>query len=305
MDAHDSERPMMPAPSPGGRGNYELSARELFGLVARFWRPALVAGILIGAASFGASFLLRPVYSAHVLLQYVGDPTKQMPQQSGLGGLGGLAAIAGVNIGSENNPKESAIATLGSHSFVREFIAVNGLMPLLAPDEWPVSDPAKAEEIEWRRVERFRNKVMRITEDPKTGSVTVHVDWRDPKVAADWATKVVQLINQRLKETAVNDANRSLAHLKAQLDAATNAELKRAVASVTERQIEALMYADIRDEFAFRTVDVATAPPVNAYVFPNRVLFLGLGFLGGCVVGLFLAMSYAILKARRRLNQRA
>jgi uncharacterized protein involved in exopolysaccharide biosynthesis len=214
--------------------------------------------------------------------------------------LGGLASIAGVDIGSEGNPKQSAIATLGSRSFAREFITVHGLMPMLNPDEPPFSDAGAAEQGEWRTVERFREKMMRITEDPRTGLVAVYLEWRDPDVAADWATKVVDLINQRLKAMAVNDANRSLDHLKTQLDAATTVELKRAISTVTERQIEALMYADIRDEFAFRTVDAATAPPADEYVFPNRLVFFALGFITGCIVGAFSAMFRAILKARLR-----
>jgi len=54
------------------------------------------------------------------------------------------------------------------------------------------------------------------------------------------------------------------------------------------------MFADIRDEFAFRTIDPALAPPVDEYFFPNRLVFL----LLGAVIGGLAGATFRVLRGR-------
>ena len=151
----------------------------------------------------------------------------------------------------------------------------------------------------WHTVEYFRDDVMQVTEDPKTGLFTISVDWHDPALAAEWASQIVILINERLKGTSIRETNRSLDHLNKELELAKHVEIKRVIAGMAQTYIEALMFADIRDEFAFRTIDGAVQPPDDEYEFPSRLIFLAAGILLGALGGAFAAVALPGLRSRR------
>jgi len=284
--------------------NDDLGMQDLVKLVKAAWVPAMVGGFLLAVTGFGLSFLFQSEYRAQVLLEYAGDPTKQERVRSGVGGLGGLAAIAGINLGSDGDPKDAALATLRSWNFARDFIEANKLAPLLNAKDWDESkkqwrDPANPPN-EWRTIKRFRRDVLYVANDAKTGLISVSVEWKDPVVAADWATKLVSMINIRLRATAIEEATRSIDHLKTELAKTQNTELQRAIAGLLQTQIESLMFADIREEFAFRTIDAALAPPPDEYVFPNRLVF----FLLGGVFGGLAGVTFRLLRRRPKGTER-
>jgi len=279
--------------------NDDLGLLDLSKLIKDTWLPAMIGVFLFAGAGLGLSFLLQPRYGAQVLLEYAGDPTKQEHARSGAGSLGGLAAIAGISLGSNGNSKDAALATLRSWDLARNFINSNNLAPLLNEKDWDESkkqwhDPANPPN-EWRTIKRFRRDVLYVSDDAKTGLISLSVEWKDPVVAADWATKLVSMINTRLRETAIEETTRSIDHLKSELSRTQNAELERAIAGLLQAQIEALMFANIRDEFAFRTIDPALAPPANEYVFPNHLIFLLLGGLIGGLAG----VTFKVLRRQR------
>jgi len=273
---------------------------DLLDVVLLAWRPVLFGSAIGALLAFGASFLLTPMYRSSVVVEYIGDPTKQGSTQTGVPSIGGFAALAGISIGSETGHKEAALATVKSRDFARTFIKENKLLPLLEADKWDsVAGNWREEPSIWNATAKFQRSIVQILEDPKTGLIGVTVDWKDPQVAADWATTIVRLANQELKRKSLDETNRSLAHLKTELEKTQNTELQRVIASLTERQIEALMYADIRDEFAFRTIDSAVPPPVDEFVSPNRVLFAVLGFFLGAAISVVVVFARTISIARR------
>ena len=133
--------------------------------------------------------------------------------------------------------------------------------------------------------------MLYVSDDAKTGLVSVFVQWKDPIVAAQWATQLVSMINSRLRETTIEKTTRSINHLNTELANSKNAELQKVIAGLLQAQIETLMFADIRDEFAFRTIDPALAPPLDEYVNPNRVVFLLIGIIVGGLAGVMIRLQ--------------
>ena len=133
--------------------------------------------LLFGIAAGAASFLLTPRYRAEVLV----SPVSSSGLSSQLGGsLGGLAAMAGITLGGATKNADEALEFLRSRQFTRGFIERHGLMPLLYANKW---DAAHGR---WRgeaptiaqAVNRFTHKVLQITQDHRTGIVTLAIIWR-------------------------------------------------------------------------------------------------------------------------------
>ena len=106
-----------------------------------------------------------------------------------LGGLASIASLAGVNLDSAGSAEREAKAILESHRMDEEFIKQNNLVGvLLAKSKEPTL---------WLAVKAFREGVLTIKEDKRTGLTTLAVDWKDPAVAAQWANGFVALANER------------------------------------------------------------------------------------------------------------
>ncbi|MFK8030841.1 MAG: hypothetical protein AB8G18_11460 [Gammaproteobacteria bacterium] len=278
---------------------------ELFALIKSIWLPAVIMGLLVGVLVYFLSFQLQPMFGVQADLEYIGDPTKQAQPSRG-GDLGGIAAIAGISLAPEGSPRDAAMATLKSRAFARDFIATHDLMDTLNYKKWDAERNEWIKEPnEWRTVRYFREKVMRVSENPKTAMITVRVQWHDAEVATQWVNQIVELINQRLKETAISETQRSLDHLKAELETTQNSDLQKVIASLAKGKIEALMFADIRDEFAFRTIDGAVTPPEDEYDFPRHLLFLVVGGFVGGLLGAMIGLLLMLRKSRRALNKAA
>lgn len=285
--------------------NSDLDFQDVLEVIRNSWLPGFIGFLTFGVLGLAISFLIRPDYRTEVLLEYVGDPTKQERARSGASGLGGLAALAGVSLGSDGNPKDAALAILRSWDFAGQFIRDNNLMPILNAEDWDKSGSQWLESSkppsEWRTIRRFRRDVLYVGDDAKTGLVSIVVTWEDPAVAADWAKIIVSTVNARLKASTIKETTRSIEHLKTKMAETQNSELQRAIAGLLQAQIEALMFADIRDEFAFRTIDPARPPPKDEYVYPNHFLFLIVGGLAG---GLAIAVFWLVRRTRKYNRRR-
>jgi uncharacterized protein involved in exopolysaccharide biosynthesis len=124
--------------------------------------------------------------------------------------LGGIAALAGLSIGSGDTVE--AVATLKSREFAREFIEDHGLLTVLFADEWDaagqrwlVDDPRDQPDMR-DAVRYFHDHILRVSEDRATGLVTLAVEWTDPVAAAEWASVLVNRLNSRMRDRALEEA---------------------------------------------------------------------------------------------------
>ena len=59
---------------------------------------------------------------------------------------------------------------------------------------------------------------MSIKNNPKTGLVTLSLEWTDPELIAQWANNLVMRLNDHQREFAVSEAQRSIEYLNQQLN---------------------------------------------------------------------------------------
>jgi uncharacterized protein involved in exopolysaccharide biosynthesis len=275
-------------------------------------RPWLVAAIVIGSAvaGYGVSFLFTQQYRAEavVIPQTDSDMDRAMGSVTTLTGeLGGLAALAGLDsMGSQK--RNEAIEVLRPRATTAQLITQDNLMPILYEKLW---DPSHNT---WRAgvrvpsmseaVDRFARKVRVITEDRRTGLLTLAVTWRDPQLASKWATDMIALVNARMRETAEAEADRTLRYLDGEVARTQSVEMQAVLYRLVATQLRKKLMAEVRDDYAFKVIDPATVPDIRRPDFPNRPLFVGLGVIFGLIVALIATMILAERDRRRAQSVR-
>jgi LPS O-antigen subunit length determinant protein (WzzB/FepE family) len=283
---------------PSGQDEEVIDLATLFVVMGRSWKQLLGATLLAAAVAAGVSFLMPPTYQVKVLLA----PVSQGAHGS-LGALreqlGGLAALAGVDVGEAGGRKEESVATLASMGFARDFIVSEKLLPVLFADKW---DPQAAQ---WRSgekvptleqgVKKFVDHVRDISEDRKSGLVSMTVEWRDPELSARWANQMVDKVNERLRSNAIRSAERNLEYLNKELAKTNVVELRHAINRLIEEQVNNAMLANVQHEYAFRVIDPAVRP--ESRTSPKRTVMTIVGAVLGLIVGL------VVILLRHRLRR--
>lgn len=225
------------------------------------------------------------------------------------GQFGGLASMAGINVGGGGST-ETALATLKSRQFLMPFIQAEEVQKTLFPDQWDEEAKKWIVSSERRQIdnrptkletyERFTNECLKVSEDKKTGIVTLAVELRNPQLAADWSNQLVDQLNNHLREQAKAEAEKNLEYLNEQISETRVLEIKESLYGLIESQTKNAMLANAKEDYAFKVIDPAVAPETR--VRPKRSLIvIAAGMLGG-FFGLFLCFVLHFVETAKREN---
>ena len=278
----------------GGSG---LELQDIFAGVRRYWLLIIVIGAVCTGVATAIAFALPPVYRAEAVLTAADDKAMgTLP--SLLGGLGGVAAMAGIDLGGKNDI-EISLAMLKSKKFLSAFIQENGLMQELFWRKWDATakawkgPPEDAPTVADALLMLDRGLIS-TTRDRRTGIITVAVEWTDRHKAAAWTNLLIKRVNEVMREQAIQEARQSIDFLNKELAKTNVLELQQAIYHLTETQINRIVMANVRQEFAFKVIDPAMAPDAKYKVRPKRLYYMIFGaFLGG-VLGVATALLLTI-----------
>jgi uncharacterized protein involved in exopolysaccharide biosynthesis len=268
---------------------------DLVGLVQMLWRYRLIivaAGLLGAGIAVILALTATPIFRAEAVVTDVQDGP--MGGASSLANqLGGLASLAGVNIGQGSDKSRQNDALLDSRFLAEEFIKRNNLLPELFRES---TKPPTL----WLAVDGFKNGILSVRKDARKGITTVAVEWTDAVTAARWANGVVTLANELTRKRALDESNRNIAYLNAQLERTNIVELRKVIYNIIESETKTLMLASGRAEYAFELVDPAVAPEQR--IRPRRTLMVIVGGVLGGFAGVALAFVLNAV-ARHRARQ--
>ena len=260
------------------------------------YRAAIVTStVVMCVLSIVFALVAPPKYRAEVVVSEARDANDG---GAGIlaGPIGGLANLIGVNTSGLGANSTESLAVLRSRALAEEFIRRNDLLPVLFPDPNPKNPPSV-----WLGALRLRESIIEIQQDPRTMLITVAVTWKDPQVAAAWANGFVALANEMLRTRSLHNAERAIAYLRKQIQQTDVVELQSAMYKLIESQTKTLMLANVREEYAFVTVDPAV-PPEFRYT-PRRTLIVVFGTLFGGFLGLMYAFVHDLLRRERQRRQ--
>jgi uncharacterized protein involved in exopolysaccharide biosynthesis len=241
----------------------------------------LFASIATGLAY---AFLSKQWFRAEVVMVQVDSKSLT----GGLSQLSGLASIAGVNLSRGDN--QQPLAVLKSKSLVRSYIETNNLVPVIFSDNWDsetgswLLEPEKVPDTS-DAVLRFDEDIRQVSDDKKTGLITLRIVWHDPEIAARWANQLVQAANARLRAQALADAERNVSYLQREIASTAVVTLQESLGQVLESEMQKLLLARGNEEFAFKVIDKAT-PPKRRYRPYRALVLLASAFFGVLFAGL-------------------
>jgi uncharacterized protein involved in exopolysaccharide biosynthesis len=269
----------------------DLSLLAILRFVGRHIAIISIFVVCFVILSIALAFTLTPKYRSEVIV-FPASSSGGLGDLSGQ--LGGLASLAGINLpGAGGKKSDEAFEFLRSRAFTAEFIERHGLMPLLFPDKW---DAARNE---WRNpkdiptiargVKLFSKRIRQISEDKRTGIVTLAIIWTDRIAAAQWANALIAEADKALRDRAITEQDRSIEYLKSEAAQTSTVEIGNAISKLMETEMKNAMLARTRDSYAFKVIDPAVASDVKDRDSPNKPLIVVLGAAFGFLAGVIVA----------------
>lgn len=302
--------------------NGDIDIRELLAIL---WGSKLLIFLVTSFFSVAAiiySINLPNIYKSEVLLA-----PAESEQSGGLaalaGQLGGMASLAGINLSSSNgvNKVELAIAVIKSKQFSRNFIKKHEILPeLMAATSWNESSNTlqydkstfspenkkwidsgeKSNRPSFQEAYRIFRKSIAIEKSKEAGMFTLSVKHVSPYIAQQWVSWIVQDINKEMKTRDVNEAIQSTNFLKTQIQQTNVTDIQKILYKLIEEQAKTIMFAEVRKEYIFKTVDPAIVPEQK--FSPNRALFCVLGFFIGLLLSITISLTrFYIIKGNAKV----
>lgn len=272
-------------------GDPGLTPDNFFGEVRRRrWLCLTIIGACVLAACAYA-LLARPVYRVTAVLipADTSADSLSMRAMDSLGSLGSLASMVGMNLSGTEMQTTEAIAVLGSRRFTVDFIRDNDLMPRLfakrwdkAAGQWAVAEDEVPTDAAAYKL--FDEDIRTISQDKKTGIVTLTIDWFDRTEAVAWARDLVSRVNEEMRARTLRESSASLERLEQQVTQTKVVAVQESLAKLIENQVRHKILATVRPDYAFRIVDPPAAPDADDPVHPRWAVVLAAGFLAGLVV---------------------
>lgn len=290
----------------------EIDLRELFTAIWQGKWIIIAITTLFAVASVFYAINQPNIYKSEALLA----PAEQ-DKAGGLGALagqfGGLASLAGVNLGSGGgvDKTQMALEVLKSRQFTSEFIQKHNILPdLMAVESWnrktnkiiynkyvynqaenkwlrEVKAPLKPEPSMQEAYKLF-SQLVSANINTENGMITIAVEHVSPYIAQQWVNWLIRDINKTMKQRDVLEANKSTQFLMSQLEQTKIADIRAVLYKLVEEQAKTIMFANVRDEYVFKTIDPAIVPEQKFK--PKRALICVLGVLLGGMLSVMLVL---------------
>ena len=277
----------------------EIELREIFSLL---WQKKwIIISITTFAAITGVivSLLLPNIYESKAILS---------PADSGnsisksLQNYSGLAGLAGVSIpsGADESNSAKAIQKLNTLSFFENNILPNIFLPdLMALESWDrntntwvrdYSYPYKQIPSAQESFKEFKEEHFGLSEDKKTGFITITIKHKSPFLAKKWAELMISEVNYFYRQKDKSESEKAVRYLNEQIAMTNLSEVKVAVSKLLQEETKKLALIEAKQFYVFEYID----PPavMERKSEPQRALILLLSIL----LGGMLSVIYVLVK---------
>ena len=251
------------------------------------------------------SLTLTNIYTAETALapSASGDISNNLSQYAGLASMAGIS-LPGSSSGMSD--KDLALSLLKSKGLLQRLIDNHDILPdLIAAEAWNLttnsisynSDVYDDNKNVWvRKVKppfklipstqeayEFYDKAIAVSEDKKTGVISLKVDHLSPEIAYQWSLLIIQEVNGYVADMRIKEAQLSIDYLNAQITITPYPELRTLFYELIQQHTQTMMLAKVRPEYALTTLDAPLIPEEKSA--PKRSLIVIMSTLIGGMLG--------------------
>lgn len=293
----DEGKPRVP---PDWYANEQVDLFELWDVLWSGKWLVVRTGMLCTLVAVIYALMASPIYESRVVMLPADDGGARGGLSALAGQFGGLASLAGIDLGGGGGQTEAALEILDSFAFQAAFIESENLMPILLSGAWDAKQQQWTEQPPptMQDAVLVLREAFHVSVNKKSVAIKLTVSWTDPEIAAQWANRLVDLLNSSMREQSVAEARRAVDYLEAQLAVATDVDMRSTLYRLIEAQMKTIMLANVREDFVFRVVDPAF--PAEGRSSPKRKLLVVLGGMFGGILGVTLVFLRLGVDSYRR-----
>ena len=256
----------------------EIDLRELFFVLlgGKWIITSVTTAVSVIAVIY--SLLLPNIYESKALLVPVNSSSSIPGALGGYSSIVGLAGISIPSVGDDGNSLK-AIEKISSLSFFENYILTNIYLPdLMAVKAWNSETNTisyeesiyDAKTNEWVRdfsypklkkpsaqesYSVFQEQHLSLTEDNKSGFITLSIKHQSPFVAKQWTELIVNEVNNfyRLKDKL--EAEKAVSYLNQQISLTSLSEIKEALAQLLQEKTKKLTLIEANEFYVFDYID--------------------------------------------------
>jgi hypothetical protein len=297
----------------------EINFQELFNVLWEGKRIIVCVTAIVSVIVVIISLLLPNIYESKALLVPV-DSSKSIV--GAFGNYRSLAGLAGVNLPSavDEGNSQKAIKKIKSLSFFENSILPNIYLPdLMAFKSWDYktntmeyddnifdtnsntwirdySYPQKQIPSAQESFEIFIERNLSLSEDKKSGFITLSIKHQSPLIAKQWAELVINRVNAFYRQKDKSESEKALRYLNQQISITGLSEIKEVLAQLMQEETKKLTLIEANQYYVFDYID----PPevMEKKSEPKRAIICILGFLLGGMLSaiIVLARHYVFIK---------
>lgn len=256
----------------------ELDFKQIFNILLRGKWIIIFLTSFISIIGVIYSLLLPNIYESKTVLIST-DSSSSITRS--IQGYAGLAGLAGVNLPttSDTSNTTQAIFKLGSLSFFEKNILPNIFLPnlmaikywdkdsnLLVYDEniydietrsW-VGDYAvlkKGIPTAQKSYRAFKNNHFNISEDKKSGFVSISIKHQSPHIAKKWAELLIKEVNIYYREKDKLESEKAVNYLNKQILMTNLSEVKEVISQLIQEETKKLTLVEANEYYVFDYID--------------------------------------------------
>ncbi|MDA9033439.1 Wzz/FepE/Etk N-terminal domain-containing protein [Gammaproteobacteria bacterium] len=289
----------------------EIDLRELFYVLleGKWIIVSLTAFVSIIGVIY--SLLLPNIYESKAMLV----PVNSSSGISGaLGSYSGLAGLAGISLpsGGDEGNSAKAIQKISSLSFFENNILPNIHLPdLMAVKSWnsktntltfddsiydtnsntwirDYSYPQQQIPSAQESFEVFKTAHLSLSEDKKSGFITLAIKHQSPFIAKQWVELVINQVNAFYRQKDKSESEKSVSYLNQQISITGLSEIKQVIAELLQEETKKLTLIEANQYYVFDYID----PPavMEKKSEPKRALICILSALLGGILSILLVL---------------
>lgn len=257
----------------------EIDLLELLSIILKEKRMIISITAFISILGVIYSLLLPNIYQSKALLV----PVNVADSITGsMGAYGGLAGLAGINLPSALNDvgnSVKAIHKINSLSFFEKNILTNIYLPdLMAAKSWSsrtntliyddniydidsntwvrdISYPKQKIPSAQESFKAFKSKHLSLSEDKKTGFITLSIKHKSPYIAKEWVELIVNEVNSFYRKKDKAESEKAVNYLNKQISMTTLSEIKQVVAQLLQEETKKLTLIEANQSYVFDYID--------------------------------------------------